>query len=65
MSLMGNINYTRFRTIDDKNVFLKTDTEGDMNRGAANLFRNLTTENAPFLRQPQGLGGRKGGEKAT
>ncbi len=65
MSVMGNINYTRFRTIDDKTVFLKTDTEGDMNRGACNLFQYLETENAPLLRRPQGLGGRKGEEKAA
>ncbi len=54
-----------FQTIDDSTVLLKTDTEGDTNRGAANLFQYLTTENAPLLRRTQGLGGRKGAEKTT
>ncbi len=57
MLMKGNRSYTgdagKISDHGQSNLFLKTDTEGDMIRGAGNLFQYFTirTENAPLLRR--------------
>ncbi len=48
---MEGITQVRFQTIGAPAVLLKTNTEGDMIRGAGNLFQYFTThtENAPLF----------------
>ncbi len=47
------ITQVRFQTIGAPAVLLKTNTEGDMTRGAGNLFQYFTpqTEIAPLFRR--------------